>query len=63
VCAGALPSACGENAGGDVHANWPERFFAMITNSYLRARGLHEFALPAMIAVATDGSAAREYPE
>ena len=62
-----------------VHANWPDRFFAVITDAYLRstgnegglvgsapshllsARGLLEFALPVMVAVANDPNAANDY--
>jgi aminoglycoside 3-N-acetyltransferase len=58
------------------HANWPDRFFAKITNAYLAreenaggvvgdarsylfaARGLLDFALPLMRAVAADADAA-----
>jgi aminoglycoside 3-N-acetyltransferase len=58
------------------HANWPDRFFAKITDTYLMtgpalsahvgdaesylfsARGLFEFALPLMTAVAADARAA-----
>ena len=58
------------------HANWPPRFFALITDTYLAttgnrgarvgdamcyllsARGLLDFALPVMRAVAADARAA-----
>jgi aminoglycoside 3-N-acetyltransferase len=61
-----------------VHANWPDGFFALITDAYLKsegntgarvgnamthlfsARGLIEFALPVMRAVAADPRAAEE---
>jgi aminoglycoside 3-N-acetyltransferase len=60
----------------NVHANWPDRFFARLTDAYLAktsnaggkvgnsasflldARGVLEFALPVMKAVAADASAA-----
>jgi hypothetical protein len=63
------------------HANWTSRFFAEITDTYLRstnnegglvgsarsyllsARGLHELAASAMVAVANDASAAGAYTE
>lgn len=70
-----------DTSSAGVHTNWPERFFADITDTYLRstgndgglvgsahshlmsARGLLEFALPAMAAVARDPSAAKDYTE
>jgi aminoglycoside 3-N-acetyltransferase len=63
------------------HANWPDRFFAKITDTYLMtgpalpgqvgdaesylfsARGLFEFALPLMTAVAADARAADGFNE
>ena len=65
-----------DTAAEGAHANWPDRFFAVITDAYLRstgneggrvgsapsyvmsARGLLDFALPAMIAVANGANAA-----
>jgi aminoglycoside 3-N-acetyltransferase len=73
------PMAEYDTATEGVHANWPDRFFAVITDAYLRstnnegglvgsapshlmrARGLLDFALPAMIAVAHDAAAVRRY--
>ena len=73
------PLAEYDTATQGVHPNWPDRFFAVITDAYLRstgndgglvgsasshllsARGLLEFALPVMVAVAKDPNAAKEY--